>query len=602
MGWCSIFPAYSNQPFDIEQLIQRAHSLELANQDEWANLLHYKHHAFGGFYSQADDRKFFLAENGKYDLRAELEADLRAFFEVKESQHAQCRFPARLYWLNERLGFSKKLPEVNCPKFDAWVEKLNAYKVTMLFPAMYLNNPGSMFGHTFLRFDAKNKSPLLSFTLSYAAEFDVSDNGLVYVYKGISGGYPGVFSVRPYYETVNEYGDIEHRDIWEYELNLSEQETKQLVRHVWEVMGIKFDYFFLRENCSYRLLSLLDVARPGMNMTKDAHPVYAIPVDTVRTTEKANLISAETYRPALNSRLEKMYAQLDEEARVTAFNLAEDKQQSLDKFENVEKAKIYEFANELVSESNKKLSHKLLLERSKVSLSAQQTGFEFKGVKPETSHLSARWQLALGEIENQDFLEIGIRPSFHDLLDPEKGFVKGAAISALDMQLRWNEDNERLKLNQLTIFNMTSLSPIKPWSTPVSWRFNVEINRRRFLSANDSKVFSLSGDLGYSIEIAKSLFYVLGEFDVHASKKLDHHYAMYAGFESGMLYWFEQSRFNIAINSVTSFSGQEDSRKIYRLQYQYDIAKNQGLRLAYEKLKDDFVEEKTWKLSYLFYF
>jgi hypothetical protein len=36
----------------------------------------------------------------------------------------------------------------------------------------------------------------------------------------------GEYSLMPYYRKVKEYGDFESRDLWEYELNLSPEETR----------------------------------------------------------------------------------------------------------------------------------------------------------------------------------------------------------------------------------------------------------------------------------------------------------------------------------------------------------------------------------------
>ena len=88
--------------------------------------------------------------------------------------------------------------------------------------------------------------------------------GVNYAFKGLFGGYQGRFSIAPYYVAVKTYGDIENRDIWEYGLNLTQEETSQMLRHVWEMRSAWFDYYFLDENCSYHLLSLLETARPGL--------------------------------------------------------------------------------------------------------------------------------------------------------------------------------------------------------------------------------------------------------------------------------------------------------------------------------------------------
>jgi hypothetical protein len=126
-----------------------------------------------------------------------------------------------------------------------------------------------MYGHTLLRVDAKDqdeKTRLLAYAINYAANTNET-NGVAFAINGLFGGYPGTFSMMPYYLKVREYSDMENRDVWEYELNLSPDVVDRVLMHVWELGPIYFDYYFFDENCSYYLLELLEAARPDMNLT-----------------------------------------------------------------------------------------------------------------------------------------------------------------------------------------------------------------------------------------------------------------------------------------------------------------------------------------------
>ena len=65
----------------------------------------------------------------------------------------------------------------------------------------------------------------------------------------------------PYYMKVRIYNDVEWRDMWEYELDFKEEELSRLLDHLWELGGIYFKYYFFQENCSYHLLSLLEIVQ-----------------------------------------------------------------------------------------------------------------------------------------------------------------------------------------------------------------------------------------------------------------------------------------------------------------------------------------------------
>jgi len=583
--------------------------MKLAEHSAWYDLLHYKHHTFTGFHSQVDDDAFFLSKQGKHDASAELSATIKALFLFKKEQHAQCLFPARLHWLNEQLDFADALPAVSCPKFDSWKKKVDVESITMLFPSMYLHNPGSMFGHTFLRLNKKGNSDLLNYTLSYAAAHDPEDSMLTYVYKGISGGYTGVFSVQPYYETVQSYGDIEQRDIWEYSLNLNQQEVDQLVRHIWEVSSLKYDYYFFRENCSYRLLSLLDVARPGLNITRDHHLLYAIPVDTVRSSRMASLIKDEIYRPARGARIEQMFAQMSQSSQQKTLNiLYESADFDLSEFSDNEQAKILETAHEItqLDEAQDDLSEKILSLRSQIKLEASENLFAYKAQRPDDGHDSARWNIAYGEKENNQYIEMGLRPAFHDLLDRDQGFVKGSAITVLDTRVRWYEVQQRLQLEYLSFFSMTSLSPIKPWGKPLSGRLNLFVQQEAINAQVDAKVFNIDTALGYSFEWNDSLFYSLMDSQLSYTKKYEHNYIFSLGAEVGALMLFENSRMQFRSRFLYDVAGEQRDKEKHEWIYQYDINKNNGLRFKFSISKSGLnnmrLREQDAQINYLMYF
>ena len=290
---------------ELQQLIDVTSKTELWKNIEWVNLLHYQGGpALNNYLSQVDDPIFFNAINGKTNPKNELQETLKAFYKATTSshdEHAQCRFIGRLNWLQNTYPESfKHLPKITCNEYTKWRKEVPEEKVSLIFPAYHLNSPSSMFGHTLLRIDSadnKQASTWLSTAVNFGANIQNSDNSLFFAVKGLAGGYSGTFIVAPYYEKIKEYNRQENRDIWEYPLNLTPEETKRIVLHLWELKNIKFDYYFFDENCSYRLLELLQVARPELKLTQQ-FGLTAIPIDTVRSIEQANLMQGTVYRPS----------------------------------------------------------------------------------------------------------------------------------------------------------------------------------------------------------------------------------------------------------------------------------------------------------------
>jgi hypothetical protein len=289
----------------LQELIHRAQEARLADQREWHLLLHYRANIFGGYESEQDEPGFFMSPEGKTDPEAELAATLSQFFSPalvgRSKQPAQCAFVARYVWLKERLSFDdSRLTPTKCDRFEKWFAEFEAQSISLIFPAAFMNNPASMFGHTFLRVDQRGQTAqtrLLAYTINFAADVPPGSN-LDYPIRGIFGGYRGYFSTIPYYLKVQEYRDIENRDMWEYRLNFNGEQIRRLLMHAWELGNASFDYYFFKENCSYHLLSLLEYADPSLHLT-DQFLFWTVPADTVRLlAAQPGFVSDIAFRPS----------------------------------------------------------------------------------------------------------------------------------------------------------------------------------------------------------------------------------------------------------------------------------------------------------------
>ena len=300
----------------------------LSQSAQWHALLQMRPHLpFNQLMSEVDDQDFFLSSNGASSPKQELVATIQAFLKRpitgQEDQSAQCRFPARFFFLQQQLelykhtqldkepknsdllNFDIRLKQVNCPKFSEFYQLVRGEQLTLVFPASQLNSPSSMYGHTLLRIDRQQRHPLLNYSITFAAFTDLDDNPLVYSVNGLFGGYPGYFSMMPYHQKVKEYSRMESRDVWEYQLNIPQTEIDQLIRHAWELDQIRFDYYFFNENCAYRLLTLLDAANSHYQLTP-AFRFKAIPLDTVKAFKQRGLIRSKHYRPSQTTKINHM--------------------------------------------------------------------------------------------------------------------------------------------------------------------------------------------------------------------------------------------------------------------------------------------------------
>ncbi len=620
--FCKVTVSYAVAANDelVESVLLKAEELQLAEHETWFALLHYKHESiFWRFVSQADDERFFLDEKGNTDAAAELSANIKAFFKPAESGHAQCLFPARWWWLKQQLDLASDY-DVSCPELDAFMDRVSHDKLFLVFPSMYLNNPASTFGHTFLRFDADEESMLLSQTLNYAARVDQSDDFMSYISKGLFGGYDGFFRSRPYYETVQEYNNIENRDIWEYQLAFTKDEIEQLVRHIWEVKDINFDYYFFRENCAYRLLALLDVIRPNMQLTTEGKfSFYAIPVDTVRALEDNALLQSVKFRASLATQIDDYFAVEDSDISRLVLDVIAEKMPA-------EKSSMRQRLSSVGSETKKrevlKQSYNIFQFNAEYNSARAQTILQLinelppsptseSGTKqtqkksPEAGHESMRVATGYGEQNNRRYVDIKFRPTFHDLLDAPQGYVAGAAINVFEARFKWfanNDLSDNLRLESLSLFNVTSLSPLRQWQKPVSWMFDFRFDRTQISETQSLRNFTSRGGVGFSIrqQALKPFVLLMGEWQL--SSRYDKGHSLLLGLQAGLHLNYKANQLILSYELDDAVSGFELDRNISRLQWQYNLQVNHAVRLIYKRIEYDFFNDEDWSLNYHYYF
>jgi len=554
-----------------QQLIERANKLKLYDHPYWLKLVHYKPDLFGGYTSEVLNRDFFNSAEGRTNPESELNATLAAFFSQKkendEQQNPQCRFIARYHWLDSQLHFDPdKLVPRPCKRFQDWYETIDPYQLTLIFPAGTDNSPSSMFGHTLIRIDRKDQTEhtrLFSYSINYAAQTEET-NGIIFAYKGIFGGYPGRFSIMPYYEKVNQYNQMENRDIWEYQLNFTKQEIDRLLRHAWEIGQDDFAYYFFLENCSYRLLELLDIARPGMNMAGEFN-WFAIPGDTVHVAlQQPDILKQAIYRPSYRTRIKHVLSQLTVHDKKLILDLANTDLSpyapEIKALPEAERATIYETAYDYVQyqqnrgKSNRdliaKTSYRLLTARSQLEQNANIEPLPVPKVRLDQGHGSSR--IALGYINDNhhDVVELKLRPAYHDLLDPREGYTEGAQINFFDLSLRHDFDQDKTTLHSFRLVDIVSLVGRDDFFKPVSWKFNMGLERWPIDDHPDRRlVFSINAGGGLTFSLSDS-FKMFGLIDVTAlgHNQFDNNLAAGIGPDIGLI-WDVTDNWRVLANS-----------------------------------------------------
>lgn len=574
--WCAFIP--------------KAHAdfyTQMAYSPQWLKLLHYHQDTIQNYVGLVENAEFYLDKKaGQYNPQSELMATIEAF--NNPNNKAKCMFPARFNLLKERGFVAGDLQD--CDKYRQFMEDVKPDGITLLFTNAYMNNPASLFGHTLIRIDTKRKGTQM---LAHGSNFGANSGteyGFLFAFKGLFGGYDGVYSIMPYWEIINTYNNIENRDIWEYKLNLSQEEQIKFVNHLYEMHIAKIRYYFLRKNCSYMILELLEAVKPELNITKE-YKAWVIPLDTLKTVKNIpNLISQINYRPA---RLTKIKSHLKEmnKKQYTAFvravikNEFENQDLSQQEYVDVLETAYQYFQYQYIEQKTdlaqyRKNSFAVLRRRSNFA----KTDFEtkLKGENPYLSHDSMQISLSYGSYNKNTYEQIGIRPAYTALTDSSYGLVKGAQTEVLKSVWRNYNQTHKFVLQEFTPLKIKSLVPADKIFSPLSYQTDVSL-RKELNPANQKEgyVFNLSIGAGKTYNFFDWFWgYALADLKGQYSGLIERNHWIGVAPQIGIYKDFERLRLHAYVDKT--FADSDFGERLqYTVETAYDLTKNISIKGAY---------------------
>lgn len=505
---------------DWQKALVTAKQARLSQQRSWLRLGHYP---CDGCDSRQDGKEFFLSPEGKHNPQAELIATiesfaqnpLRKFARDLPEQRVICQFPARLTWLARELNLGDIEPLLSsCDRFKEFYHQFGKEKVSLVFSSYYMNNPSSAFGHTLLKINRSSpavspSADILAHGINYAA-LPTTTNPVLYAILGMVGGFKGGFAFLPYYYKIREYNDFESRDLWEYDLDLTDDEVDLLIKHIWELGFADFDYYYFTENCSYYMIDLLDVAAPRLHLT-NLVPFWVIPNDTVKAVaEVPGLIKKTHFRPSTATVLQKRFDQLDGAEREVFFHAVEDEQLPERISAKVLDAIIDHFdvhyAEQLLNKDERVVTnkHRLLVKRSQLPEKPEQLDFsEFRS--PHEAHDSWQGILSFGQRDDVDTIGFSVRFGLHDLVDPTIGMPPTTRLEMVSGSVFFEtQGDKKLKVDRFRLVGIESLNSWTRLWKKLAWRFDLGGERVQDQRCMDCLTGVVSGGIG----LAKTLSFV----------------------------------------------------------------------------------------------
>lgn len=440
----------------------------ISSSSTWHLLLHHEEGLFSSGSAVARS-SFFLSPIGQDDPEAELKETVKAF---TKTPSIQCRFPARKIWLKIVMP-DISFPEVSCPSYEQYIDSFRTESISVVYASGYLGNPASMYGHVLLKFNARSSTELLDNTYSYGAIVPESDNKLVYIYKGITGGYQGHFANQKYHHQNLAYNESELRDLWEYQLDLPQQKIDFLLAHLWELENTSMTYYFFKQNCGYQLAKLLElvIEKPLLANQK----AWVMPYDLVmmlNQPETQSYVHKVIYHESRQEKLYNRFSQLNSDEKKSVEKIIEaplDETLAAIRVLDEEEEKrvidtmydyyaFLEVKNDGLSKEEIAKRERLLTER--FNLPAGKTSWkESNKQPPHKAQNTAMFQLST--LYNDVFgkgINLRFRANYYDLLNINTARIPFSELNTFDLSLLYTSEKNSWSVRELTLFNVLNLN------------------------------------------------------------------------------------------------------------------------------------------------
>lgn len=520
----------------VNSLIEKAIQEKISEHKVWHSLVFYEINSSSatGIKSAVNSDAFFLSDKGRTDPFSELMETIKAFSETSKKisdDHAQCVFRGRYLWLKEQLNFSDKdIKSQECPEYDKWSLNKSVSSISVILATGYLGNPASYYGHLLVKMnvsDEVKRTSLEDVSINYGAIVPDNENPVVYMIKGIFGGYDAGFSHIQFYFHNHNYGENENRDLWEYELELSYDEVQLVVAHAWEVMKQKYDYFFLDKNCAYRVADLFAVI-DGVDILPE-NPLWVVPQSVMQkigsvSRNGQSLVKSVTFHPSRQSRLYYRYSNLDDLEK----NIIDEVVDNIDylnmkefvSLELMPKQRIldalldyYQYLRDVHASGNDENNikyRKILRKRFQLPAGEELVDFSSNNMPHQGRAPSL---ISSGVIDNEkkgDGVRFVVRPAYYDSLDTDYGHVKNASLAMAELQFEVFDGKYSVRsFDFVNIESVNSFVTGLPGDRGVGWKLRFGFEQQN-LSCDKCLVMRLQGDMGMVSNILDD--FVLGGY------------------------------------------------------------------------------------------
>lgn len=574
----------------------------------WLKLLHLTGPYQPNMPSEMLGQGFYLSGADTLSPRDELMSSIGAFFEPIDGnadEHFRCQFPARALWIKTRLdSVGVSVADLVCPSFSQWAKLDTLDSIGVVLASGYLGNPASAFGHVLIK--ANNSAiagagELLERSINFGALIPPQEPGLIYVLKGLFGGYVSGFSDQKFYLQDLIYTRTEFRDLWEYHLNLNDDQQALLMGHLWELNGEKFRYYFLKQNCAWRVAELIELVTD--TQLRGLKQVY-LPRDLFfelsqkKGADGQSIVSQIQTYPSAQRQLFARFEALSAENRTVLNDLLSSPSPdfaALESLSDDEKINLldvgllyFEYklgglkgdtdASALVSSYETGKHHWLMARLSLPPRKKKALASHVSDLAPPTSGNDSRLlKVGVTDVEGSQLMTLGASAAYADVLGGYAGGLEQMALKVLDVQ--WVVDRQgQVHWDYFTLVEVEDLNPMSSsliGEHAKAWRLSLGSKRVEDDCLGCQSAY-FGGGLGQSFSFTRdAYFYALAEGEYqHRSDVFD------VGFAAGLVLGAKgKNALLVELRGVKDLHDGEVTRQ-QKAEWSLNIKRNHELRAS----------------------
>lgn len=501
-----------------QSAINTAHHLELEKSLTWMSLLHFSQHKPHIIEPQ------FLLTSSHFSLSSELHATITAFHSQDKEKYL-CRFPARYFWLKQFVT----LPELSfdlCKDLIVFEQKAPADKISVIYVSENIAQPSSMMGHLFLKISGlNNQADHVEHAISFytdAKTFNIPK----LMYDSMVKGKQGFFALSPYAEKIYTHTHNEQRNLWEFELALTDQQRRLIQLHLYELKQTEFTYFFQNYNCATVVSFIVSLAIPEL---REPEGIWVTPLDIAKKIHNTKSIHTKTVSPSERWNLRMLQAQLPShvthaiKTSIESGNIALPQAASeTEQFLSINMARSfnnYRFQKNIVDAPE----WKLLAEKIDV-LEPPNTQHlidlsEYKN--PLNTPPDSQVWLGLAHQKENWYVRTGIFPASHSLEDDNRQYFGETSLHLAAFSLLTHLESGNTRLEKFELYAVESIIPYDKFTGGVSGKFSIGLEPVYNQQLSSQQQTFIKGALGYTYELTPDIdFYGLAGVGIgHAGSK-----------------------------------------------------------------------------------